>query len=263
MARPRKTGHMQIQAKKVSNNSRSKRREEKGKTTTNHAAYHPSTASSSQLRLLDLPPEVRNRIYHYSLVSNKPIRMQSRRVGRSGNQRFTMIPALVLVSKQLRSETQRIFLEENEFEIPNDILKQENPAPLVALRNMYQKVGIEIQTLHLCRELKKDHETATVLCRADITLSRDEGQVMLVKQLYGIFYASSGKACEYRRICGCDMMECARGPQASAGDIVSFVQWMMTNRWTGSLPYSWMRTPIFEGVECEDCSTPRLPCIYF
>jgi hypothetical protein len=63
-----------------------------------------------RLHLLGLPRELRDQIYTYAIVSNKPVN-----IGTGGRRQryFYNIPALTKVSRQLRLETHQMFLEQN------------------------------------------------------------------------------------------------------------------------------------------------------
>jgi hypothetical protein len=88
------------------------------------ASAASSTTTSTPSTFLTLPPEVRNSIYRFALISNEPVKMQfSSGRWRSSRRRFTMIPGLISVSKQLRSETLRISFENNTFEITPEVWK--------------------------------------------------------------------------------------------------------------------------------------------
>ncbi|KAM0702615.1 hypothetical protein Q7P35_010046 [Cladosporium inversicolor] len=64
-----------------------------------------------RLHLLGLPRELRDQICTYAVVSDEPVFIGPI------NKRFENIPPLTRVSRQLRSETHRMFLEQNTLEI--------------------------------------------------------------------------------------------------------------------------------------------------
>lgn len=139
--------------------------------------------------LLDLPPELRNNIYRYVMVSDRPIEVKCRYINRRSNSnshyRFTMLPALSQVCKQLRLETRRLFLAENEFKLSREFLDRRRASSLVALQDMHQSVGLEIQSLHISHQFKKRLAFGGVFeCTADLTLSKVGGRVEVTKQEY-------------------------------------------------------------------------------
>lgn len=76
------------------------------------ASTASSTAPSTSSGFFSLPPELRNVIYHYVLVSNERIKVQpdnGQRSPRGRPRHLIVLPALATVSKQMRLETQRIF----------------------------------------------------------------------------------------------------------------------------------------------------------
>jgi hypothetical protein len=82
-------------------------------------------ATPAPSRLLALPPELRNRIFRYALVSDQTIRVGVQSYSSRGRsrRRFGMLPGLINVSKQIRHETQAIFFKENEFGITPEVSK--------------------------------------------------------------------------------------------------------------------------------------------
>lgn len=67
-----------------------------------------------RLHLLGLPRELRDQIYTYAIVSDRPVGIGP---GDRRNKSFYNIPALTKVSCQLRLETRRMFLEQNTLRI--------------------------------------------------------------------------------------------------------------------------------------------------
>jgi hypothetical protein len=92
--------------------ARPKKKQAKSTSTTKPSNKQATPAPSP---LLELAPELRNAIVRYVVVSDEPIKVQSQLSRRKGHHHFTMIPGLTMVCKQLRLESQRIFLEENDF----------------------------------------------------------------------------------------------------------------------------------------------------
>lgn len=112
-------------------------------TTTTKSSKKKAYSTSS--KLLELPPELRDKIFRYALVSNEPTKLQfSSSCWPSRRRRFTMIPGLINTSKQLRSETQRMFFEENTFEITPEVMKQRSGAPVILLRTMHYNLGLQL-----------------------------------------------------------------------------------------------------------------------
>lgn len=67
--------------------------------------------SSTHSRLMALPAELRNTIYEYALIEERPIIMRLRRDRRDDE------PALVITSKQVRRETRALYYRRNEFQL--------------------------------------------------------------------------------------------------------------------------------------------------
>ena len=81
-------------------------------TTQNHIDIETLDSEPwPRLHLLGLPRELRDQIYTYAIVSDEPVFIGPI------NKRFENIPPLTRVSRQLRSETHRMFLEQNMLEI--------------------------------------------------------------------------------------------------------------------------------------------------
>lgn len=162
--------------------------------------------SSSPLGLLDLPAELRNSIYRYVVVRNQPIELQYKSDRHSKSCYFTMIPALTLVSKQLRLETQRLFLEENEFRVGAPVLQERGALP--TFRRMHQLIGLELKTIHVSYSILKRCRGKNFQLEAELILSKVEGRIRIVKQAYRgkIFKFQSPITIMdfwYMRVCGC------------------------------------------------------------
>lgn len=72
-----------------------------------------------RLHLLELPRELRDQIYTYAIISDKPVNIGP---GDRREKYFYNIPALTKVSRQLRHETRRMFLEQNTLKIDEQTL---------------------------------------------------------------------------------------------------------------------------------------------
>lgn len=104
MAGPRKMEATRAQVHKANIKSRAKPK--KSVTTTDHNtnrktstknAHTVLSTTSSSKGLLDFPPEVRNKIYRYALVSQEPIDVQLERPSK-GRCCFNIPPGLTLAS---------------------------------------------------------------------------------------------------------------------------------------------------------------------
>lgn len=124
-------------------------------------------------KLLELPPEIRNRIFRYALVSDEPIKVGVQPYSSRGRtrRRFDMLPGLFTVSKQIRHETQAIFFKENELEITHEVMKERSAAPLFLLRTMHQNVGLEFYSARFCLEIKKRFEGGLFQVKAAFTIT--------------------------------------------------------------------------------------------
>lgn len=174
------------------------------------AATDDTTLPSTPKGLLDLPPELRNTIYRYVMISDKPIKIKYEHGYRRFTKisRFTMIPALTLVSKQLRIETQRMFFEENEFKITLHLSDRNSAAPLLAMRSLHNDVGLESpSTLHVSYEVKKRCFGDLHLFTANLTLRVVDGHIAIVKEEYGNGYIGSSGFYSNPKICGCRVQE--------------------------------------------------------
>ena len=109
-----------------------------------HQDQRPSKAS-----LLGLPAELRNQIYRNVLVERDPIEVDCYHWADPVHKpcHFTMTAPLTMVSRQLKQETQAIFLLENVFEFQSDLLSNHSTAPIRAFRELWRNTGVELQRL--------------------------------------------------------------------------------------------------------------------
>lgn len=198
-------------------------------TTVKKAQSIRSAASSSPVRLLDLPPELRNSIYRYAIVSNEPIELQHKSNRHSKQCRFTIIPALTLVSKQLRLETRRLFLQENEFLVGAAILRQRGA--LLAFHSMHQLVGLELQSIQVSYKSMKRFEGCNFQMEAELTLSKVEGRIEITKQAYdgrnfGLRSPVVHPSVSRLEVCGCRVQELVHiyNRHSSTRDLVVLLQ---------------------------------------
>lgn len=224
------------QHKAAADRLRAKSRKKKNNTTTKTSNKTPtknahktlSTASSSSKGLFDLPPEVRNMIYRYAIDTNKTIDVQYQKINRR-RCRFNILPALTMASKQLKLETQRLFLESNELRLPPEILEQRSPASITALRRLYRNSGLQVQTLHIRHELNKRRGNHRSRFTAELTLSRVHGRVAITKQAYKSVEIGqpSGRPVPLD-VCGCGLRNLVYN--STTGDILLFVQRLKERR---------------------------------
>lgn len=102
-----------------------------------------------------------------------------------------MIPGLIYVSKQLRSETQRTFFEENTFEITPEVwkLKQHGAAPLLLLRAIHHNLGLELRSVRICQEIKMRVQKVLFQLKGRFTISIDaDGGLIITEQDYSGTY---------------------------------------------------------------------------
>lgn len=246
---------------------------EANQTTAKDAQRKPDTTSSSTLGLLDLPPELRNSIYRYILVSNQPIAIQFESDRHSKRCHFTMIPALTLVSKQLRLETQRLFLEENEFQVGAAVL-QERYA-LAAFRRMHQLIGLELQTIHVSYSILKRCGGRHFQLEAELTLNKVEGRIIIAKQAYHgkSFHFESPATLRstyvrHMEVCGCRVQTLVHhyNTHFTSNDLVILL--LLLEHQTGGRPTHPIRDMLvvdaIDGVSvddilCPDCSEEGPP----
>lgn len=176
-----------------------------GQSTTTAKSSEEKAVSTSS-KLLELPPELRDKIFRYALVSNEPIKLQfSSRWWPSRQRRFTMIPGLIKTSKQLRSETQRMFFEENTFEITPEVLKQRGEAPLLLLRTMHHNLGLELGSVSICQQITVRIQKALFRLKGSFTISVDAEEVFTIaKQDYSCTYIGGPlPVAPQLGVCGC------------------------------------------------------------
>lgn len=197
-----------------------------------------TTSSENALGLFDLPPELRNSIYRYVIISDEPIDMEYHEFKRNGRYRcrFNILPALTLASKQLRLETQRLFFESNELRLMPELLKQRKSASLLALRRMHRNVGLEIQTLHISWELNKRYQRLRglqLLFKAQLTLRKVEGRIVIDKQAYSVHeFPGSTQWIAGLGVCGCGIQKLAHmyNMSSRSPDILLFLQRLKERR---------------------------------
>lgn len=180
-------------------------------TTTTKSSKKKASSTSS--KLLELPPEVRNKIFRYALVSNEPIKLQfSSRWWPSRRRRFTMIPGLITASKQLRSETQRFFFEENTFEITPEVLKQRSEAPLLLLRSMHYNLGLQLRSVSVRLETKMRVQKILFQLKASFTISMNAGGIFIIDQqdYSGSYIGRSLPIAPHLGVCGCSIVKFLR-----------------------------------------------------
>lgn len=180
------------------------------KTTKTPSKRSKNKASSSTpSRLLELAPELRNNIFRYAIISNEPIKLQFHAIRGTTRRRFTTIPGLLRASKQLRLETQRLFVEENEFEISPEVLKLHGAAPLTLFRTMHRNVGLELRSVHVCQEIQKRVLGNLFQLKASFTVSKHGAWLAVTDQVYSAALvgksSSSRRAATSIRVCGCNL----------------------------------------------------------
>jgi hypothetical protein len=91
--------------------------------------------------LFKLPPELRNMIYRYAIVSNRTLRVTKSRG----------IPEapLLSVNKLIRAETFGLFYADNKFKC---IVRSYDPAPLKLVHRKLSRVSVKLLR-HVCTEL--------------------------------------------------------------------------------------------------------------
>jgi len=164
-------------------------------------------------RLLALPPELRNRIFRYALISDQTIRVGVQSYSSRGRirRRFDMLPGLINVSKQIRHETQSIFFKENKFGITPEVSKERIAAPLFLLRIMHHNVGLEFHCARFCLEMKRRVEGELFQVKATFTitfnLDVNGNSTLNVGQIYATEYIGRSHISQPLRslgTCGCE-----------------------------------------------------------
>ena len=99
-----------------------------------------------RLHLLGIPRELRDQIYKYAIVSDKPVNIGPG--GRGSRRYFFNIPALTKVSHQLRHETRHMFLEQNTLAIDESkLITSWSSKPLDMLKALC--ADSELQNAHI------------------------------------------------------------------------------------------------------------------
>lgn len=269
MARPRRVQHtLKAKSQKTENKSTAKDEHE----TPSAALLTPPKG------FLDLPPELRNAIYRLVLIKDEPVRVQCERVpSRTVRYRFTMIPALTLVSKQLRLETQRIFMEGNEFLLTPNILKLESEASLLALSRMHKDVGLDLKALQVNLEVKKRCDGDLYSMTADYTIRVVNDKITVTQQAYGASYVgrrgSSWPPTYVPHVGVCDCKgrmyaESLNGRSSKSHNLVACVQQLkpLTRLGTRSYHSEDMRRTdevILHAYQCVGCSAIGAAGVYF
>ena len=249
------------------------KKEDRSTTTTKSPK---EKASSTPSKLLELPPELRDKIFRYALVSNEPIKLEFSSYGwRSKRRRFTMIPGLINASKQLRSETQRMFFEENTFEITPEVWKQRSVAPLLFLRTMHHDLGLELGSVRVCQEKTMRDQKMLFRLKASFTISIDANDgLTIAEQDYSITYIgrSLGIAPHFG-VCGCHIAnEAGMFNHFFRGSDV--IQFLLNLKDWGILHYSIFRSHhvrdllrkdkvVRVGRFCQECRGRGLRMVYF
>lgn len=238
------------------------------------ASTASSTAPSTSSGFFSLPPELRNVIYHYVLVSNERIKVQpdnGQRSPRGRPRHLTVLPALATVSKQMRLETQRIFFEENQFEITPELLKRRQFEPLALFHNMHRHLGLEITTLRVSREIQKRCNGHLFRLTGCFTVSKNDTGLSISNEVYSATYIGRGSRAHATRqihVCGCFVHAIAR-EHTEDPDIVDFVHHLcvayrasfngtdMSRRSGGG------QEVVEQGRPCWDCEQRRVSAVAF
>ena len=165
-------------------------------------------ASSTPSKLLELPLELRDKIFRYAIVSNAPIKLQfSSRWWPSRRRRFTMIPGLITASKQLRSETQRILFEANTFEITPEVWNQRSGAPVISLRALHHNLGLGLSAVSVCQEITVKINRFLFRLKGSFAVSADaEEGFTIAKQDYSCTHIGGPlPVAPQPGVCGCDI----------------------------------------------------------
>jgi hypothetical protein len=211
-----------------------------------------------------LPPELRNNIYRYALARDEPIKVhfEVNQRGRRGRRcRFTMLPALVTVSKQMRLESQRIFFEENQFEITPEMLNPRSLAPLIAFQTICQRLRVEIRTLRVCHEIKKRCEGDLFQLKGCFTVSKAGPELSISNEVYSASpIGRASHANPHTFVCGCDVRRAANKPneRGEAGDIGHFLITLKDDSEAGARSCHYMDVArddevVQRGWGCNDC----------
>ncbi|GAB7325346.1 hypothetical protein MBLNU13_g09389t1 [Cladosporium sp. NU13] len=186
------------------------KKEDQSTTTTKSPKEKASSTSS---KLLELPAELRDKIFRCALISNEPIKLQfSSRWWSSRRRRFTMIPGLITVSKQPRSEMQRIFFEENTFEITPEAIKQRSEAPLLFLRTMHYNLGLQLRSVSVRLETKMRVQKILFQLKASFTISMNADGILAIDQqgYSGTYVGRFLPMAPHLGVCGCGIINFLR-----------------------------------------------------
>jgi hypothetical protein len=227
------------------------------------------TTTSTPSRFFTLPPELRNKIYRYALVRDEPIKVhfEVNQRGRRGRRcRFTMLPALATVSKQVRLESQRIFFEENQFEITPKMLKPRSFAALIAFKTICQRLRVEIRALRICQEIKKRCDGDLFQLRGCFTVSKAGPTLSISNELYSATpIGRASHANPHIFVCGCDVRRAANNPNKryQAGDIGHFLIALMDDSDAGARSCHYVDVAqddevVQRGWGCNDCQRSNL-----
>ena len=213
-------------------------------------------------RFFGLPAELRNRIYRHVMVSDETIEVQTKFIG-PRRYCLAIVPALTQVSKQLRSETQRLFILENRFRIKLEPMQGRDIRALRAFSHMHSHAGLHLRSLQVSYEVYKRCDGVLWLLRADLTFCRVGGCVEITEQAYTKSYRGSGNP--HAHVCDCAVKRLLRKHNASAKshDLVRFLEdFKYQQRW-GRRSYNdrdihRLDGPIFSADICPDCSGTAL-----
>lgn len=257
--------------KKVGGSRASKVQKQHKSTAT--VGFPKNKASSTPSKLLELPFELRNNIFRHVLVNDDPVKVQSHSSRNSSRHRFTMIPGSINASKQLRYESQRVFFEDNEFEITPQMLKLRSAIPLLSLRTMHRNVGLELSSVRVCQEIKKRFDGELFQLKASFNLSIDGGGLVISEQVYSGTYigrAPSNRPPPGISVCGCDLADLMHWYNKAIGgnDIVDFLQnFKKRNRYRDrsyhSADMSRADDVVYRGRFCENCQRQGRSAIWF
>jgi len=256
----------------------SKNPDNKASFTTDTSVASPTTPPTPSA-FLALPPEMRNEIYRYALVVNGPIKVQFEAIQRGRRGRrcfFNMLPGLATVSKQVRLESQRIYFEENLFEIPPEMFKPRNLAPLMAFQTMHHRLGVDIRSLRVCHELKKRCDGDLFLLKACFTVSKAENKELSITDssfsatFIGPSAHARARAVPQISVCGCSVVDTANDLPScyKAGDIVHFLKALKENFPCGSGSYHFADLEcydedIWRGESCSECVKQGLNSVFY
>jgi hypothetical protein len=230
--------------------------------------------SPTPLGFFTLPPELRNNIYRYALVRGEPIKVhfEVKRRGRRGRRcRFTMLPALATVSKQVRLESQRIFFEENQFEITPEMLKPRSLAPLIAFHTICQRLEVEIRALRVCHEVKKRCDGDLFQLKGCFTVSKAGPELSISNEIYSATpIGRSSHANPHTFVCGCNVRWAANklNKRGEAGDIGQFLVALKDDSDAGARSCHYMDVArddevVQRGWGCNDCQRHGVRYIMF